>query len=833
MALLLLWQLAAEAGFIPPNVLPAPSDVLAAAWRLTLNGELLANIAVSAKRAAIGFAIGGSLAFAFGLLNGVSKIGEKLTDTTFQMVRNIPNLAMVPLVILWFGIEDSARVFLVALGVFFPIYINTFHGIRTADASSSRWAAPTACRNRELFRRVILPGALPSIFVGLRYALGIMWLTLIVAETIAANSGIGYMAMNAREFMQLDVVVLSILLYALLGKLADSIARLLERTTLQWHPAFQTPARTTEMSTTSSCAPARRWPPRRSELSREPSDATSPRAASPSTSGPAKCFGEQPRPARHRPACAGRPFPDDHRQERLRQEHAAAHPGRPRSADRRQGRCSTARRRVAPRRPADVPGAAPAAVGARAGQCRSRARRATPGARRGPSGAATLAAVGLESRASDWPSVLSGGQKQRVALARALASSPHFLALDEPLGALDALTRIEMQGLIERVWREQGFTAVLVTHDVTEAIILGDSVVLIEDGIVKLDLEVDLPGRGGAARPRLRPSKKRSCATCSTTADFLVQTDRSTVVSLSSDTFVRLPRVNGVLHYLKPMSAKPCSYTYELPQGVPQTNAQYEPRTVAIRDARRVADLLSLDDEGVQRVEHESAMRDFDDDDEVKRVYYPEAEKLVAAATGARWVLVFDHTVRKKIYGVADRTPGLPRQPATRVHNDYTERSGPQRVRDLTGEAAEALLRRRFAVINVSAPDPRAALQLAVGAVRCQEHPGRGLRGLRPDVPRPHRRNLRREVQSGTPVALRFGPAARRGAAVEMLREFRARWGCTLHAAQCIRGSLGARRPAGARRASSSGPSLSLRTEPGRGGQSAAAGAAECAHVLR
>ena len=111
---------------------------------------------------------------------------------------------------------------------------------------------------------------------------------------------------------------------------------------------------------------------------------------------------------------------------------------------------------------------------------------------------AKLAAVGLELRAQDWPAVLSGGQKQRVALARALASSPQFLALDEPLGALDALTRIEMQDLIERVWREEGFTAVLVTHDVTEAIMLGDRVVLIEDGIIKLQLDIDLP------RPRRR-----------------------------------------------------------------------------------------------------------------------------------------------------------------------------------------------------------------------------------------------------------------------------------------------------------------------------------------
>ena len=237
--LLLVWQATAQLGLLPTNVLPAPSEVVAAAWRLTVTGELPVNLLVSAKRAVIGFLIGGSLAFAFGLLNGVSRIGEKLTDTTFQMIRNIPNLAMVPLVILWFGIEDSARVFLVALGVFFPIYINTYHGIRTADAQLVEMGRSYGMSNWELFRQVILPGALPSIFVGLRYALGIMWLTLIVAETIAANAGIGYMATNAREFMQLDVVVLAILIYALLGKLADSTARFLERTALQWHPAFQ------------------------------------------------------------------------------------------------------------------------------------------------------------------------------------------------------------------------------------------------------------------------------------------------------------------------------------------------------------------------------------------------------------------------------------------------------------------------------------------------------------------------------------------------------------------------------------------------------------------
>jgi sulfonate transport system permease protein len=169
----------------------------------------------------------------------LSKLSERVTDTTLQMVRNVPHLAMIPLVILWFGIDEAAKLFLVALGVFFPIYLNTLHGIRTVDPQLIEMGRSYGMSRGELFRRVIFPGALPSIFVGLRFALGIMWLTLIVAETIAASSGIGYMAMQAREFMLVDVVILSILIYALLGKLADSISRFLERLTLSWHPAFQ------------------------------------------------------------------------------------------------------------------------------------------------------------------------------------------------------------------------------------------------------------------------------------------------------------------------------------------------------------------------------------------------------------------------------------------------------------------------------------------------------------------------------------------------------------------------------------------------------------------
>ena len=233
------WQIGAQTGLISDDILPAPVDVAFSAWRLTLSGALGHNIAISFRRAMSGFAIGGGIAFALGLSNGVSRISERLTDTTLQMVRNIPNLSLIPLVILWFGIEEQAKLFLTAFGVFFPVYINTFHGVRAVDAQLIEMGRSYGMTRWTLFRRVVLPGALPSIFVGIRYALGIMWLTLIVSESIAADAGIGHMAMQAREFMQTDVVVLAILIYALLGKSADSVVVGIERLTLSWHPAFR------------------------------------------------------------------------------------------------------------------------------------------------------------------------------------------------------------------------------------------------------------------------------------------------------------------------------------------------------------------------------------------------------------------------------------------------------------------------------------------------------------------------------------------------------------------------------------------------------------------
>ncbi|RZL11010.1 MAG: aliphatic sulfonate ABC transporter permease SsuC [Rubrivivax sp.] len=241
--LMAVWEITSRFGMLSTRVLPEPWAVLTAFWRLAASGELWEHLWVSTARALSGLAVGGGLGLVLGLLTGSVRWLETLLDSTLQMIRNIPALALIPLVILWFGIDESAKLFLVAVGVFFPIYLNTFHGIRSVDQGLIEMARSYGLSGWSLYRQVILPGALPSILVGLRFSLGLMWVLLIVAETISAQSGIGYMTMNAREFLQTDVVLVGILLYALLGKLADILARGLERVALRWHPGYQADAK--------------------------------------------------------------------------------------------------------------------------------------------------------------------------------------------------------------------------------------------------------------------------------------------------------------------------------------------------------------------------------------------------------------------------------------------------------------------------------------------------------------------------------------------------------------------------------------------------------------
>ena len=168
--------------------------------------------------------------------------------------------------------------------------------------------------------------------------------------------------------------------------------------------------------------------------------------------------------------------------------------------------------------------------------------------------------------------------------------------------------------------------------------------------------------------------------------------------------FDALPRVDGVLNYIAPMTERPFTLAYEAPAGTPASNIVPESHIMPIHDARPFASDINLDREGFAVLPHQTAVRDFYDDDEVRRVYYPEAERLLQRVTGANRVFVFDHTVRRRVAGVADRAAGAPRQPVGRVHVDHTEQSGPQRIRDFLGEQAKDLLRGRAQVINVWRP---------------------------------------------------------------------------------------------------------------------------------
>jgi sulfonate transport system permease protein len=236
------WELFARLGKLPPYILPAPTKVIATGIALIQDGTLLPDMGISLLRAAAGFAIGGIIGFACGTAVGFSRLASLFLDRTILMLRAIPFLAVLPLVIVWLGIGEGAKIFLVAFGVVFPVYMNTVLGIRQVDPKLLELGRVTGLSNWQLIRRIVLPGALPSILNGVRYALATAWLALVVAETIAASSGIGFLAMDAREFLRTDVIVLVIVIYAVIGVAADSLARLLERRLLAWHPNYATEA---------------------------------------------------------------------------------------------------------------------------------------------------------------------------------------------------------------------------------------------------------------------------------------------------------------------------------------------------------------------------------------------------------------------------------------------------------------------------------------------------------------------------------------------------------------------------------------------------------------
>jgi sulfonate transport system permease protein len=234
LVLLAAWEGGARGGLLDPDKLPPPSAVLEAGWRLSADGTLGGYLLDSVQRAVLGLLIGGLLGLALGAVAGLVRAGDDLVDPTVQMARMLPHLGLVPLLIIWVGIGESLKVTLVALGAFFPIYLNTYAGIRNIDERLVEAARACGLTPIERIWHVVIPGALPSLFLGVRLAFAAGWLSLVVGEQVNGQGGLGFMMMEAREFSQTDIVVLGLVAYALLGLLSDLALRTGERRLLAW-----------------------------------------------------------------------------------------------------------------------------------------------------------------------------------------------------------------------------------------------------------------------------------------------------------------------------------------------------------------------------------------------------------------------------------------------------------------------------------------------------------------------------------------------------------------------------------------------------------------------
>lgn len=236
--LLAVWEAAAQTGIIDTRILADPSSVVATAGELIANGDLQSNLAASVTRAMIGLALGTVFGVAAALLSGLWRTGEDLIDTTLQMLRPLPALALIPLFILWFGVDEAPKLILIAYATFFPVYLNTFKGIRSIDAKLVEAAAVLGLTRWQLVGQVVAPSALPSFFTGFRFSLSVSWLVLVVTEQLNARSGLGFMMTEAQQYFRNDIIVLGLVVYGLLGLASDQLVSLLERRVLRWQRNF-------------------------------------------------------------------------------------------------------------------------------------------------------------------------------------------------------------------------------------------------------------------------------------------------------------------------------------------------------------------------------------------------------------------------------------------------------------------------------------------------------------------------------------------------------------------------------------------------------------------
>ncbi|MCX5048173.1 MULTISPECIES: ABC transporter permease [unclassified Streptomyces] len=232
--LVALWAAASAAGRLDPGAIPAPWTVLRTAGRLWTSGSLPTDILTSLERAAYGFAIGLTAGVVLALASGLSRVGEALIDGTVQLNRAVPTLGLIPLFILWLGIGETFKIAIIAIVVYIPIYLNTHAALSGIDSRFVELAEVQGLSKLQFVRQIVIPGALPGFFVGLRLGVTGSWLGLVVLEQINATSGLGYMMFQAQNYGQSDVILVGLLVYGVFGLISDSAVRLVERRVLSW-----------------------------------------------------------------------------------------------------------------------------------------------------------------------------------------------------------------------------------------------------------------------------------------------------------------------------------------------------------------------------------------------------------------------------------------------------------------------------------------------------------------------------------------------------------------------------------------------------------------------
>ena len=231
---ILVWYVLSATNVVSQRLFPSPLTVFEALWDLIVTGQLWPAIAASMARGLTGLAIGVTIGMIAGCVSGLTRTGDEILDSSFQILRAIPFIALVPLFVLWFGIDQAPKIILISLACVFPAYVNTYSGVRHVDAKLVEASGVFGLNRVQRVVHIILPSALPPILVGIRYSMSTALLALIVAEQLNVQNGIGAIILNANSALRIDIMIAGILVYAAIGVLIDIVMRMVEKAAMPW-----------------------------------------------------------------------------------------------------------------------------------------------------------------------------------------------------------------------------------------------------------------------------------------------------------------------------------------------------------------------------------------------------------------------------------------------------------------------------------------------------------------------------------------------------------------------------------------------------------------------